>query len=95
MRRPRIQKIRNKLDVTDRAQVRVVTRRLHLSEAELTEIIGRIGNSIAAINKEVMLHRAAKLSAPAQAPSAAVVAAATVVGEAAELTAPAERISSS
>ena len=76
MRRPKIQPIRNKLDITDRVQVRVVTRRLGVSQAELTALVGRIGNSIAAISKEVNLQRSSRPAAPApeQLPPAAVIA---------------------
>jgi len=64
MRRQKRPQFRNKLDLTDRIQVRVVTRRLRLSETELTQIVGRIGNSIAAISKEVALQRAAQPAEP-------------------------------
>lgn len=77
MRRPKIQPIRNKLDLTDRVQVRIVTRRLGLSQAELTEMVGRIGNSIAAISKEVHSQRTGKLPAPADVPPAALIASVT------------------
>ncbi|MGJ4904377.1 DUF3606 domain-containing protein [Bradyrhizobium sp. HKCCYLS2058] len=74
MRRPKIQPIRNKLDLTDRVQVRIVTRRLRVTPAELTEIVGRIGNSIAAISKEVHQQRASKPAVPADVPPAEVIA---------------------
>ncbi|WP_315779599.1 MULTISPECIES: DUF3606 domain-containing protein [unclassified Bradyrhizobium] len=83
MRRPKIQPIRNKLDLSDRVQVRIVTRRLRVTPAELTEIVGRIGNSIAAISKEVHQQRGSKPSVPADVPDAAVIAAReTVAAEA-------------
>ena len=78
MRRPKPQTIRNKLDVTDRAQVRLLKKRLGLSDAELTAIVGRIGNSIPAISKEAALQRAKVLTKPADLP-AAVIASARVV----------------
>ncbi|WP_315763545.1 DUF3606 domain-containing protein [Bradyrhizobium sp. SZCCHNS2005] len=94
MRRPKIQPIRNKLDLTDRVQVRIVTRRLGLSQAELTEMVGRIGNSIAAISKEVHSQRTGKLTAPADVPAAAVIASVTVTESVvAEVTATAETAS--
>ena len=77
MRRPRTQTIRNKLDLTDRTQVRLLKKRLGLSDAELTAIVGRIGNSIQAISKEAALQRAKVLTKPADVPSAAVIASAT------------------
>ena len=65
MRRPKPQPIRNKLDLTDRAQVRLLKKRLGLSGAKLTAIVGRIGNSIPAISKEAALQQANALSRPA------------------------------
>ncbi|UWU71761.1 DUF3606 domain-containing protein [Bradyrhizobium sp. NC92] len=65
MRRPKPQPIRNKLDLTDRTQVRLVKKRLGLSDAELIAIVGRIGNSIPAISKESALQKANVLSKPA------------------------------
>ncbi|WP_316197470.1 hypothetical protein [Bradyrhizobium sp. SZCCHNS2002] len=91
MRRPKIQPIRNKLDLADPVQVRIVTRRLELSQAELTEMVGRIGNSLAAISKEVHSQRTGKLSAPADVPPAAVIASVTATESvAAEVITPAE-----
>jgi hypothetical protein len=58
MRRPKPHTIRNKLDLTDRTQVRLVRKRLGLSDVELTHIVDRIGNSLAEIGKEAALLRA-------------------------------------
>lgn len=58
MRRSRPQPIRNKLDLSDRIQVRLIKKRLKLSEKELTAIVGRIGNSLSAISKEAAQQRA-------------------------------------
>lgn len=74
MRRSKPQPIRNKLDLADRTQVRLVRKRLRLSAAELTSIVGRIGNSIAAIGKEAALQRATTLTKPDDVPPAAVIA---------------------
>ena len=84
MRRAKIKPTRNKLDMTDEAQVRVVTKRLKMSPAELAEMVGRIGNSITAINKEVTQQHAAKLAAPA----GAVIASVTVTETKAEVIMP-------
>ncbi|MGJ4926310.1 DUF3606 domain-containing protein [Bradyrhizobium sp. HKCCYLS2038] len=84
MRRAKIQPNRNKLDMTDEAQVRVVTKRLKMTPAELAEMVGRIGNSITAINKEVTQQRAAKLAVPA----GAVIASVTVTETKAEVIMP-------
>src|SRR3954469_20093676 len=78
MRRSKPQPIRNKLDLTDRTQVRLVRKRLGLSDAELTSIVERTGNSIAAISKEAALQRATTLPKPDDVPPAAVIASATV-----------------
>jgi len=43
---------RNCLDVRDRVQVKVVRKRLKLTDAELADIIRKTGNSISAITKE-------------------------------------------
>jgi hypothetical protein len=88
MRRPKIQPVRNKLDLNDRIQVRVVTKRLGVSQAELIDLVGRVGNSIAALAKEVHLQRVGRL--PAQVPSAAVIASVAVEVAVAELAVPAE-----
>lgn len=69
--------IRNKLDLTDRSPVRLIKRRLKLSDAELTAIVERIGNSISAISKEVALQRATVLPEPAEVPPAPAIASAT------------------
>ena len=84
MRRPKIQTSRNKVDMTDDAQVRVVTKRLKLSHEELTTLVGRIGNSITAISKEVAQQRAPKL------PAGTVLASVTVTETTAELIVPNE-----
>jgi hypothetical protein len=91
MRRPKIQTIRNKVDLTDRVQVRVVTKRLGVSQAELTDLVDRIGNSISAIAKEVHLQKARKVLAPVQIPPASVIASVAATETAAtELSTPAD-----
>jgi hypothetical protein len=83
MRRSPSKPIRNKLDLTDRAQMRLVRKRLGLSDAELTAIAERIGNSISAISKEVAKQRASALPKPAEVPPAAVIASAGATEQAA------------
>ena len=77
MQRRKSQPIRNKLDLTDKTQVRLLKKRLRLSETELTRIVDKSGNSIAAIAKEAALQRAKELPEPAQVP-AAVIASVTL-----------------
>jgi hypothetical protein len=64
---------RNSLDVRDRVQVRVVRKRLKLTDAQLSDIIRKSGNSISDISKEAGARRC--LSLPKQTPPAAVIAA--------------------
>lgn len=58
MQRVKHPPIRNKIDMTDRAQVRAWTRRLRLRANELAAIIEKVGNSAGAVTKEVELQRA-------------------------------------
>jgi hypothetical protein len=91
MQRPRVQPIRNKLDLNDRVQMRIVTKRLGITPSELNDLVGRIGNSISALAKEVHLQRARKLAPPTQVPPAAVIASVTAAETGvADLTTPAE-----
>ncbi|WP_018319074.1 hypothetical protein [Bradyrhizobium sp. WSM2793] len=82
MRRSIPKPIRNKLDLSDRAQMRLVRKRLGLSDAELTAIAGRIGNSISAISKEAAIQRANALLKPADVPPTAVIASAAATEQA-------------
>ena len=72
MHRRKSQPIRNKLDLTDKSQVRLLKKRLRLSSAELTRIVDKTGNSIAAIAKEAALQRAKELPEPAPVPTAVI-----------------------
>jgi len=71
MRQRKLRPIRNTVDLADAKQVRVIKRRFRVSEAE---IVDKIGNSIAAIGKEVALQRAAELAQPSKPQVAPVVA---------------------
>jgi Protein of unknown function (DUF3606) len=81
MRRKIRPPFRNRLDLADRTQVRVVSRRLRLSEAQLTQLVDRIGSSIAALSKEVALRRAVPPEIPPAVPSPAVAAKALAASE--------------
>jgi hypothetical protein len=76
--RPRSRMIRNKLDLSNRAQVRLVKKRLRLSETELSNIVARIGNSISAISKEVTLQRAIRIVERTPVPQAVTIASVVV-----------------
>ena len=56
--------IRNKIDMADPAQVRAWTRRLHVSADELKAIVEKVGNSVAAVTKEVELQRLSREQCP-------------------------------
>lgn len=73
MRRTKAQPLRVKLDMTDVRQVRIIKKRLGISESDLARIVEKIGNSISAISKEVATQRARQLSPPAQVPNAAII----------------------
>jgi len=75
MRRTPHRQFRNRVDMADRVQVRVIKRRLHLSEPELNKLVDKVGNSIAAISKEAALRKAVQLSPPRDLPPAATIAA--------------------
>ena len=49
--------LRNKIDLADATQSRAWTRRLHVSADELKAIVEKVGNSVAAVTKEVELQR--------------------------------------
>jgi hypothetical protein len=49
--------IRNKIDFSDASQVRALTKRLRVRADELKAIIEKVGNSVAAVTKEVELRR--------------------------------------
>jgi hypothetical protein len=63
MQRVRHQAIRNKINASDPAQVRALTRRLGVSADALQAIVSRVGNSVAAVTKEVA-QRAARPTSP-------------------------------
>jgi Protein of unknown function (DUF3606) len=64
MQRIRRPPIRNKIDPADPAQIRAWTRRLGVSADALQAVVDRMGNSIAAVTKEVELQRAVRGAPP-------------------------------
>lgn len=48
---------RNKLDLNNRVQVRIVRKRLKVSDEQLADLVRTAGNSITAIRKEARLTR--------------------------------------
>jgi hypothetical protein len=53
---------RNKLDLSDRVQVRIVRKRLKISNEQLSSLVRTAGNSLAAVNKEAISRK--RLSLP-------------------------------
>ncbi|WP_409187684.1 hypothetical protein [Bradyrhizobium sp. RDM4] len=61
LRKKSVRSIRTTLNLTDVRQVKSVRKRLGLSDTDLVRIVDKIGNSLAAIQKEVDLERLAAL----------------------------------
>jgi len=57
--------IRNKVDLLDAGQVRILKKRLGISEEDLRRIVEKVGDSIASISKEVEFEKNAKTKSPA------------------------------
>ena len=57
MQRTKHPLIRNKIDFADPSQVRALSRRLRVRADELKAIVDKVGNSVAAVSKEVELRR--------------------------------------
>jgi hypothetical protein len=55
---------RNKIDVTDASQIRILKRRLGISSDDLHRAVAKVGNSIAAITKEIESQKPLPLAAP-------------------------------
>ena len=64
--------IRNKINLTDPAQLRAWTRRLGISADALKAVVDKVGNSVGAVTKEIELRRSSPQASPAtvQSPSA-------------------------
>ena len=65
MQRVKHPPIRNKIDMTDPAQVRAWTKRLRIGADDLKALIEKVGNSVAAVTKEVELDRMSQQPCPA------------------------------
>jgi hypothetical protein len=64
MQRIRRLPIRNKINPADPVQIRAWTRRLGVSADALLAVVARMGNSVAAVSKEVELQRANRQAPP-------------------------------
>jgi hypothetical protein len=56
--------IRNKIDLSDPRQARILKRRLGISSELLTRVVDKVGNSISAVRKEVELQKASPTNQP-------------------------------
>jgi uncharacterized protein DUF3606 len=59
MQRVKHPPIRNKIDLAEPIQVRAWTRRLDISPDALKAVVEKVGNSVAAVTKEIELQRTA------------------------------------
>ena len=66
MRHARPQPARNKIDLADPSQIRCLKRRLGISDDDLQRAVGKVGNSIAAVSKELQKTTQATEAAPVQ-----------------------------
>jgi hypothetical protein len=53
MRHAKPQPVRNKIDLADPSQIRILRRRLGISADDLQRVVEKVGNSIAAVCKEI------------------------------------------
>jgi predicted RNA-binding protein YlqC (UPF0109 family) len=67
MRHPKPQPVRNKIDLADPSQTRSLQRRLGISADDLQRVVGKVGNSIATVSKEVQNATPATEAVPASA----------------------------
>jgi Protein of unknown function (DUF3606) len=56
---------RNKIDVADASQIRILKKRLGVSSDDLHRVVAKVGNSIAAVTKEIERQKPLPLTAPA------------------------------
>lgn len=75
MRRRQYSATRNKLDLNDRVQVRIVRKRLKVSEKQLADLVRTAGQSIAAVRKEAVSRQLLTLPG-GRVPAAEVIASA-------------------
>jgi len=56
---------RNKIDVADASQIRILKKRLGISGDDLHRVVAKVGNSIAAVTKEIESRKPLPLTASA------------------------------
>jgi hypothetical protein len=72
MRHTRPPPVRNKIDLDDPSQARCLKKRLGISADDLQRVVGKVGNSIATVSKEVQKAAPATEAVPAQIKSASL-----------------------
>jgi Protein of unknown function (DUF3606) len=72
MRRRHFAGSRNKLDLGNPVQVRIVRKRLKISEEQLNNLVRKAGDSIAAVRKEAGSRQLLKLPQPHLTPPAVI-----------------------
>jgi hypothetical protein len=64
MRHAKLQLTRNKIDLADPSQVRILRGRLGISADDLQRVVEKVGNSIAAVCKEIESQKAPPVTEP-------------------------------
>ena len=64
MRHAKLQPVRNKIDLADPSQIRILRRRLGISADDLQRVVAKVGNSIATICKEIEPQKAIPVIKP-------------------------------
>jgi hypothetical protein len=67
MRHAQPQPTRNKIDLADHSQIRILKRRLGISADELQRVVAKVGNSITAVCKEIEPQKTLQVTEPAPA----------------------------
>jgi hypothetical protein len=65
MRRTKPLATRNKINVADAGQIRILKKRLGISSDDLQRVVAKVGNSIAAVTKEIESQKPLPLTAAA------------------------------
>ena len=64
MRHAKPHPVRNKIDLADPSQIRILRRRLGISADDLQRVVAKVGNSIAAVCKEIEPQKAIPATEP-------------------------------
>jgi Protein of unknown function (DUF3606) len=64
VRHAKPQPVRNKIDLADPSQIRILRRRLGISADDLQRVVAKVGNSIAAVYKEIEPQKAIPVTEP-------------------------------